>query len=111
MSRVGGEGRAGNDQVRDIVRQRQLVEEPVDHPGPVAVVRGRELPPQELAQRPGGLDRHDLPPAVDELEREPSGARADLGDPLYGARQPPDDAGMQPLGAGQPVVKLRFEPV
>ena len=72
------------------------------------MIRDGELPPQDLAQRPGGLDRRDLLPAVDELEREPSGARADLRDPLRGARQPADDAGMHPLGAGQPVVKLRL---
>ena len=52
-----------------------------------------------------------LPPTLDELHRQPSRARADLGDPVHVARQPADDPGMEPLGAGQPVIELRFEPV
>jgi hypothetical protein len=48
---------------------------------------------------------------LDELEREPSGTRADLGDPVYVARQPAHDTGMEPLGAGQPIIELRFQPV
>ena len=58
-----------------------------------------------------GLDRHDLLPALDELQRQPAGARADLDDPLDVARQPAEHAGMEPLGADQPVIELRLEPV
>ncbi len=111
MRRRGGEGRAGDDQVGGIVGQRQLVEEPGDHPDPVPVIRCGELPPQEPAQRQRGLHRHDALPAPDELHRQPSRARADLGDLADVARQPAHDTGMEPLGAGQPVVEPRFEPV
>ncbi len=111
MSGGGGEGRAGDDQVREIVSQRQLVEKPVGHAHPVAVIGCRELPPQDLAQGPGGLNRYDLPATLDELKRQPPRARADLGDPVRGARQPANDTRMEALGAGQPVIEFRFEPV
>ncbi len=111
MPRRGGEGRAGDDQVGEIVGQRQLVEEPADHPDPVPVVGCCELPPQDPAQRQRGLHRHHVLPALDELHCQPSRARADLGDPVHVARQPAHDPGMEPLGAGQPVKELRFEPV
>ena len=71
----------------------------------------RELAPQDPAHRQRGLHRHDMLPALDELHGQPSGARADLGDPVYVARQPAQHPGMEPLGAGQPVIQLRFEPV
>lgn len=58
-----------------------------------------EFPLQDPAQPHRGLDRHDLPPAPDELKRQPSRARADLDDPVRVARQSPDDAGMEPLRA------------
>ena len=111
VPRRGGEGRAGDDQVDEIIGQRQLVEESGDHPDPVPVAGGRELPPQDPAQRQRGLHRDDVPPALDELHRQPSGARADLGDPVQATRQPAENLGMQPLGAGQPVIELGFEPV
>ena len=111
VPRRRGEGRAGDDQVGEIVGQRQLVEEPADHPDPVPVAGRRELAPQDPAQRQRGLHRHDVLPALDELHRQPSRARADLGDPVHVARQPAHDPGMEPLGAGQPVIELRFEPV
>src|SRR5689334_24575977 len=111
VPRGGREGRAGDDQVGETVREGQLVEEPVDHPSPVAVIRCPELPPQDLAQGPRGLYRYHLPATLEEFERQPSRTRADLGDPVYAMRQPAQYIRMEPLDAGQPVIELRFEPV
>ena len=111
VPRRGGEGRARHHQVGEIIGQRQLVEESADHPDPVPVAGGRELAPQDPAHRQRGLHRHDVPPALDEIHRQPSGARADLGDPVQATRQPAENLGVQPLGAGQPVIELGFEPV
>ena len=51
-------------------------------PGAVPVIRSRELLIQDLAQRPGGFDRHDLARAPDELQRQPARARSHLDDPV-----------------------------
>ena len=69
MARRRGEGRAGDDQVGEVVGQRQLVEEPADHPDPVSVPGRGELPAQDPAHRQRGLDRHHALPALDELHR------------------------------------------
>ena len=82
MTWGGRESRACDNQVGEVVGHRQLVEEAVGHPDAMPMVRSRELPTQELAQRRRGLDRNDLPRTVDELERQPTRARADLDDPL-----------------------------
>ena len=63
VARLGSEGGAGDDEAGGITGQRQPVEEPADHPDPVASFGRRELPPQDLAQGPRGFHRHHLPPA------------------------------------------------
>ena len=67
---------------------------------------------QQVAQRRRGLDRDQLlARAPEQLERQPAGAGAHLDDPLDGLRQPSEHAGMEALGANEPVVELRLEPV
>jgi hypothetical protein len=111
MPRGRGKGRAGDHQVSGTAGDRQDVEETVDHPGAVAVLRPPEFPRQDLAQRRRRLDRHHLPPAADELQRQPPRSRADLHDPVHVARQPGKHTGMEAFRADQPVVQSRFEPV
>ena len=57
------------------------------------VVGRRELPPQDPAQRQRGLHRHHALPALDELHRQPSRARADLGDPVKSRGSQPTTSG------------------
>ena len=71
---------------------------------------GRELAPKDPAQRQRGLHRHDALAALGELHRQPSRPRADLGNPVR-TRQPAHHPRVEPFGAGQPVIELRFEPV
>ena len=112
VSRGGREGRAGDDQVGEIVRQRAARRRTRGSPGP-----GRRDPPAASFRlriwRNGiaGSTATTSPATLDELERQPSRARADLGDPVYVVRQPAQHIRMEPLGAGQPVIELRFEPV
>ena len=70
-----------------------------------------QLPLKYLAQPGRGLDSHHLPAPVDEFQRQPPRAGADLDNPVRGARQPADYPGMEPLRGGHPLVKLRLEPV
>ena len=107
----GRERRAGDNQVGGVVGHGQVVEEAMDHPDATPMIRSQELSIQELAQRRRGLDRNDLPRTLDELQRQPTRARADLDDPLEVARQPPKHARVEPLRADEPVIELRFEPV
>ena len=106
-----GQGRAGDDQVRRAAGHGQVVEEAGDHPGAVPVLRFGELLLQDLAQRPGRLDRDHLLPAAGEFQRQPSRARAYLDDPARVGRQPVQYFWMQPFRADQPVVEFRLEPV
>ena len=107
----GGEGRARDHQVSGTAGHGQVVEEAVGHPGAAAVIRSCELPVQDLAQRRRGLNRHDLPRAVDELQRQPSGARAHLDDPVRACGSHSSTPGWSRSAPGQPVVELRFQPV
>src|SRR5262245_63887511 len=71
MARGRGKGRAGDHQVSGTAGDRQVVEEPMDHPGTVTVPGPPELPREDLPQRRRRLDRHHLPRAAEELERQP----------------------------------------
>ena len=111
MTWSGRERRACDDQVGAVVGDGQVVEEAVGHSHAMPMIGLQELSTQEMAQRRRGFNRNDLPRTVDELERQPTRARADLDDPLEVVRQPPKHAGVKPLRAGEPVIELRFEPV
>ena len=108
---AGRQRRARDHQVRASVGHGQVIEEAIAHLAVVPVIRARELLIQDLAQRRRRLDRHDLARAPDELQRQPARARSHLDDPVDVVRQPPEHAGVEPLGADQPVIELRFEPV
>jgi hypothetical protein len=108
---VPGEGGAGDDQVREVVRQGQLVEEPVDHADAIRVLGPCQVPMENSTQRLGGLDGNDLLSAARELERQPTRAGADLDDSREVARQPPQHPRVEPLRVDEPIVELRLEPV
>jgi hypothetical protein len=71
VARCGGKDRARDDQIGASARDGQVVEKPVRHAGAVAVIGLCELLLEYLAQAGRGLDRHDLPPSVDKVQRQP----------------------------------------
>ncbi len=111
MARRRRHRRARDDQIGELVCDREPIEEAVDHAHPVAVRHPRELSLEDRAQRRRGLDRHHLVRPVDQLQRQPAGAGADLDDPLDAARQPREHLRMEALGADEPLVELRLETV
>src|ERR1700683_3547765 len=48
---------------------------------------------------------------VEQVKRQASRSGSYFDNPVRGTRQPAEDAGVQALRGGQPVVELRFEPV
>ena len=111
MGPGGREGRAGDNQVSEVVDHRQVVEEAMRDPDAIPTIHSRELAVEELAQRRRGLDRNHLPRTVDQLERQATRARADFDDPLDLVRQPSEHTWVEPLRADKPVIELGLEPV
>ena len=112
MARSGRERRARDDQVGVVVGHGQVVEEAMGHPDAmpmVRVARAFDSGSRAAAQRVRSPTTSRARSTSSSVNRPVPAA--DLDDPLDVVRQPPEHARMEPLGADEPVIELRLEPV
>ena len=67
----GGEDGARDDQIGEVARDGQVVEEPAPHAGALPMAGLGQLPLEYLAQPGRRLDGHHLLAPVDEFQRQP----------------------------------------
>src|SRR6476661_4249284 len=79
--------------------------------GTVAVSHPCELTSEHVTQRGRRFDRHDFASTLEQLERQPPGARTYLDDSIDPIWQPPQHSGMESLRAGETVIEPGLQPV